>query len=298
MTRSPGVLVFGSINVDFVAQAPHIPRPGETVLATNGARHFGGKGANQAVAAARARRHSGTKVLMAGRVGGDPLGVDCRDNLSRNGVDTSLVGEDQAMTGHALIVVDDRGENAITVIPGANRAARADQVGDAVLSAISHLAMQLEVPIAEVAALGGRARALGVLVVNNFAPMPADLDRANLAHALASCDIAVFNADEYATATAMLGPDLVGDRNLVVTRGGAGVDLRLRGGVVRHVPALPIAPLDTTGAGDCFVGVLAVSLAEGADLPVAVTRANRAAALACLVRGAQDGLPVAVAIDS
>ena len=163
------VVVFGSINLDLAARVASIPRPGETLLGTSFLTAPGGKGANQALAARRA----GASVAMFGAVGRDAFAGHALANLATCGVDLSGVAPVDASTGVALITVDARGENAITVVAGANAHARASQVPEDCLSPNSTLLMQLEVPVGEVAALARRARARGMRVVLNGAPAAA-----------------------------------------------------------------------------------------------------------------------------
>ena len=304
------VLVFGSINVDLVAEVDHIPRGGETVLASRGARYFGGKGGNQAVAAARGRRSADTRVIMVGAVGDDALGEDSLANLTANGVATSLIQRSSEPTGLALITVDSHGENAITVISGANRVVTATQVSDDQLGACAVLAMQLEIPLAEVIALAERAHARGVRSLVNVAPAPAEASGESFAALMQAVDIAVFNEHELALTLERLGLPGVESHaaaaaglakrfgtTVVVTLGSEGVLLVGADGELHTVPGLPVEVVDTTGAGDTFVGVLAVTLAEGAAPVAAAERANRAAARACEVLGAQSGMPHAAEID-
>jgi ribokinase len=284
------ILVFGSINVDVIVPVPRWPTPGETVIGGDYVLQPGGKGANQALAACRA----GAAVALAGAVGHDGFADIALTGLRRAGVDLSLVRAVDRPTGCAAIMVDSAGENIIAAAAGANESAAAAEVPNAVLGAATTLLIQQEVPAAENAALIRRARAAGVRVVLNLAPA-APLDPA----LLADIDLLVANESEAAT----LGPEpAVLARTLrlgfVVTRGAAGAGVLLSDGGGLTVPALPMVPLDTTGAGDTFCGVLAASLDQGYDLAPALRRASAAAALACLARGAQAGMPDAAAIEA
>lgn len=304
------VLMFGSVNVDLVAEVERIPRGGETILAERGSKHFGGKGANQAVACARGRRDPRTSVLMAGAIGDDALGLECIANLLANGVETSLLRRSTLPTGFAFIAVDSRGENAITVVPGANLDAAAGQVGDEKLKACSIVAAQLEIPVAEAIHLFRRARAAGVRGLLNLAPLPASDSVELFAALLEAVDIAVFNQHELAATAQRLSLTSSDSHevrasvlarqfamDVLVTLGADGVLLADAQGTINALPGLPVKVVDTTGAGDTFVGVLAVTLAEGATLLAAAERANRAAALACRAMGAQSGMPRAMEID-
>jgi len=268
------IVVFGSINVDLIVPVPRLPRAGETVLGGDYAILPGGKGANQALAARRA----GAEVAMAGAVGAD--------------VDTRLVRVVEQPTGCAAIMVSSEGENTIAVAPGANASARSDQVPDELLSAVTTLVAQMEVPPSETAMLIRRLRTRGGYSLLNLAPaLPIDIAL------LGEIDLVVANEGE-AAATGS-DPEQLARRlrkGLVVTRGAAGALAILRDGIRIEVPALAIEPVDTTGAGDTFVGVLAAALDLGSPLEAALHRASAAAGLACLARGAQTAMPDGAAI--
>ncbi|WP_372425998.1 PfkB family carbohydrate kinase [Salinarimonas chemoclinalis] len=302
------IVVFGSVNVDLVARVPRIPRPGETVLAPTHERHHGGKGANQAIAAARAAGGA-IRVAMAGAVGDDPLGSAARTNLAQNGVDPSPLETSDAPTGVAFIAVDEDGENAITVASGANALARADGLAPLLVGA-AVLVLQMEVPLAAVAAAARMGAQAGARVVLNLAPVPTNPDRAALDALLAATDVLVLNtheADALCALLALPGPDGAArdaalaarcDADVVVTLGAAGARAATRGGETLHVPALPVEPIDTTGAGDAFVGSLAAALAEHLPPGEALARAAVAGALACLAVGAQAASPTRAAIEA
>jgi ribokinase len=282
------IVVFGSINVDLIVPVPHLPQPGETVLGGDYSLLPGGKGANQAMAARRA----GSKVVLAGAVGLDSFAEIALDLLRRGGVDTHLVRVVVQPTGCATVMVSPAGENAIAVAPGANTGVRSDQVPDELLDANTILLAQMEVPPEETATMISRLRSRGGRCILNLAPA------APIASGLLSAiDLLVANESEAATA----GPDPVqlarrARQGLVVTRGAAGATAFLADGSRLEMPALPINPVDTTGAGDTFVGVLAAALDIGLDLKSALRRASAAAGLACLARGAQTAMPDAAAI--
>jgi ribokinase len=284
------ILAFGSINLDLICPVPDLPQPGETVLGGDYALLPGGKGANQALAARRA----GSEVVLIGAIGRDAFASIALGLLRRDGVDTRLVRELDRPTGCAAIMVSAAGENAIAVSPGANSHTRADWIPDELLGARTVVVAQMEVPAGETAALIRRARGRGARCLLNLAPaLPLDLEL------LSEIDLLVANQREAAT----LGPDPAGlarrlRRGLVVTRGAAGARVFLADGGRLEVPALPVDPVDTTGAGDTFVGVLAASLDLGATLEYALMRASVAAGLACLARGAQTAMPHAAAIDA
>jgi ribokinase len=282
------IVVFGSINVDLIIPVLRLPRAGETVLGGDYALLPGGKGANQALAARRA----GAAVVMAGAVGADPFADLALDLLRGDGVDTRLVRVVGGPTGCAAITVSSEGENTIAVAPGANASARSDQVPDELLNAGTTLVAQMEVPSGETAMLMRRLRMRGGRSLLNLAPaLPIDIAL------LGEIDFVVANQGE-AAATGS-NPELLAQRlrqGIVVTRGAAGALAILRDGIRIEVPALSIEPVDTTGAGDTFVGVLAAALDLGAPLEAALYRASAAAGVACLARGAQTAMPDSAAI--
>jgi ribokinase len=284
------IVVFGSINVDLIFPVPHMPGPGETVLGGDYAVLPGGKGANQALAA----RLAGAEVHLIGAVGADSFAAPALDPLRRAGIDLRLVRRVAEPTGCAAIMVSAAGENAIAVASGANKSVRSDQAPDELLGPGTFLVVQMEVPASETIAVIGRARDRGGRSLLNSAPaLPISLD---LLHEV---DFVVANEGE----AAALGADPASiaarlRRGLVVTRGAAGAVAYLADGAAFAVPALPIVPVDTTGAGDTFVGVLAAALDGDAPLETALRRASAAAGLACLACGAQTAMPDAAAIDA
>ncbi len=267
-----------------------LPQPGETVLGGDYALLPGGKGANQALAARRA----GAAVMLAGAVGADGFADLALALLRRDGVDLGLVRRVDRPTGCAAIMVGANGENLIAVASGANREATAADIPDSALGPATILVCQMEVPPAENWALIRRARASGARTILNLAPA-APLDRA----LDAEIDIIVANRGE---ADALGGdPAEVARRlrgALVVTRGAAGSIAFLADGGRIETPVLAIEPVDTTGAGDTFVGVLAAALDRQAPLATALRRAAAAAGLACLAHGAQTAMPSAAAIEA
>lgn len=288
------IVVFGSVNLDLIFSFPALPAPGETVLTPDMRIEPGGKGANQALAAAR----DGARVVMAGAVGRDALAGDALALLRAEGVDLMRVATTDRVTGCAAIFVDRAGRNAIGVGSGANLAVRAEQVEDALLSRDTTMVLQMEVAPAETEALIRRARARQAKIVLNLAPA-APLDR----EVLAILDVLVVNEGEAAWLAASLGcpPDAAGLRsalgNVVVrTLGERGAEAADPAGEMR-VPALGIQAVDTTGAGDCFTGVLAAALDRGLALPAALSRASVAAALSCTRRGSQATMPRRKEVD-
>lgn len=299
------IVTFGSLNMDLVMQVDELPRPGETVLCPSYAVKPGGKGANQAVASARA----GAKVAFFGCVGEDDFGSRLIQNLNLHGIETEGVLRASEPTGCATICVDRKGENAIAVASGANLAAAADQVPDEALAADAIVVMQMEVRPEENQKLIERARARGCRTILNVAPArPAPRET------LEALDVLIVNEVEAAALARRLGlrngdldttlDELAGivRQAVVATLGGRGARAAIRGVDGRieswRVDALDIEPVDTTGAGDAFVGVLAAGLDEGLSLPEALRRASVGAALACLALGAQESLPGKEEIDA
>lgn len=291
------VVVFGSINVDLVAQVARIPAPGETLAGHSFAMVPGGKGANQAVAAARA----GAKVAMFGAVGRDAFGVSALANLEASGVDlTGVVGVDTP-TGVALIHVDAQGENSITVVAGANGDALAAQVSDGALGPSTTLVLQLEVPVAEVLLLAQRARDLGACIVLNAAPAAAVSGEL-----LRRVDFLLVNETEASSVAATHGLPIAPApfaraasaryRCAVIVSLGPRGAMAVRGDDLIFIAAPSTAVVDTTGAGDALVGAFAAALDRRAPLRQALADGVAAGSLACAGRGAQAALPAQGAI--
>lgn len=278
------ILVAGSANLDFVVRAARIPGPGETVLGSAFANWPGGKGANQAVACARAGG-AATQMLLA--LGADPFAAALEDSLRAAGVVPHVVRVAQP-TGCAFICVTDDGENAITVAPGAN-ACLAPQHLPA-LAGCSQLLLQLETPLPTVTAYARAARDQGVAVVLNAAPaqpLPGEL--------LALVDLLLVNEGELTALAGAQGSVAQRMQRLpvpavVVTLGARGCCARWQGQLLVQ-PAFAITPVDTTAAGDTFCGVLAAAIDRGADMAHALQLASAAAALACTRAGAQASIP-------
>jgi len=289
------IVCFGSINLDLIFPLSHLPQPGQTVLGPHMRIEPGGKGANQAVAAAR----DGARVVFAGAVGRDALAEDALVLLRRSGVDITRVIQADTATGCAAICVDPTGENLIAVASGANQCARQTQIEDALLSPAATVLLQRETDPGENEALIRRARARGARIILNLAP-PGPL----AGDALRALDLLVVNEDEAGWLGAHLGS--AGDAaalhgalgvGVVVTLGEAGVQAVTAQGPIR-LPGQQITAVDTTGAGDCFTGVLAAALDRGMALPEALRRANTAAALCCTGAGTQGSMPVSAATDA
>ena len=294
---SPEIVVIGSANVDLVTRVERLPAPGETVLATGYAEHPGGKGANQAIAAARLGRN----VAFVGVVGVDGHGELLSGALEAEGVDVAHLRRLAGVpTGRALVIVDDDAENSIVVVSGANAQLHPHDVAaaGAVLRAATVAVAQLEIPLDAVRAAAEQAG--GRFVLN---PAPArPLDDALLAHV----DVLVVNEGEFARVTGLeVGPDAdtfaarveqAGLRcAVVVTLGGRGA-MVCENGRVTVCPAPPVTVVDTTGAGDCFVGALADALARGQELPEALHWAVAAASLSTQSLGATTAMPTSAEV--
>lgn len=288
------ILIAGSANLDFVVRANHILAPGETVLGRDFQTFPGGKGANQAVACARA---GGVPTAMLLALGDDAFAVPLLESLTQAGVQLHTVRVPNAPTGTAFICVSDDGENAITVAPGANHGLLPQHLP--CLRGVSHLLMQLETPLPTVLAYARAAKAQGVQVVLNAAPAPTP-GTALLPELLALVDVLIVNQGELAaltSATATLTEQLaqLPVPCVVVTLGGAGSMARMAGQTVTQ-PIYPVHVVDTTGAGDTFCGVLVAALSQGADMPAALKLASAAGALACTQMGAQSSIPTQQAV--
>jgi ribokinase len=289
------IVVFGSINLDLIFALPAIPRAGETLLGPQVRIEPGGKGANQGVAAAR----DGAAVVLAGAVGRDALADDALALLRDAGVDLTRVVRSDAATGCAAITVDPAGRNAIAVGSGANLCARAAQIEDALLTPATTLVLQMECDPAETAGLIRRARLAGCRILLNLAPaapLPPD--------ALRLVDLLVANETEAAWLAGVLGtaaeaPALAAalGTGVVRTLGEAGAELAGAGATL-SIPAHRVTAVDTTAAGDCFMGVLAAALDRGQAPGDALRRAATAAALACTRHGSQGSLPMAADTDA
>ncbi len=294
------ILVFGSINIDLVVPVERLPAPGETVLGPRYTLVPGGKGANQALAAARA----GAAVRMVGRVGQDSFADLALAELQAAGVDLSAVARDARPTGCALIPVARRGGNLIIVASGANGAVAERQVADALLGPDTLVLLQMEVPLAENWRLVERAKVHGARVMLNCAPAAAvprsvlsALDALILNEGeadLLARDLSLAAADPRAAGRALAAAT---GTTVRVTLGGAGAVAFARD-EAWTVGVLPIAPVDTTAAGDAFTGAFAVATDAGADLPTALHHAAVAGGLACTAAGAQPSLPTRAAIDA
>jgi ribokinase len=273
------VIVFGSINLDLVTRVARFPAPGETVGAESFATYPGGKGANQALAAARA----GAAVRLYGAVGTDAFADAALALLAAGGVDLDGVTRAAAPTGCATILVDAHGENCIAVASGANAHADPEAVPDSVLTPGTVVVLQHEVPAHANAVLIARAHRAGARIILNAAPArPLSIEL------LRQIDVLVVNESEVSASVppAADAPALA----VVITLGAKGAILRLAGKTVEAIaPRVTVA--DTTGAGDAFVGAMAAALDACASPADALRHAVAAGSLACTAAGAQPALP-------
>jgi ribokinase len=286
MDSTATVLVAGSANLDFVVRAARIPAPGETVLGREFRTFPGGKGANQAIASARAGG-AATRMLLA--LGDDAYAVPIEASLREAGVSLNVVRSSEQPTGTAFICVSDDAENAITVAPGANALLRAEHLP--ALAGVTHLLLQLETPLATVDAYARAARAAGVQVVLNAAPAQALPDE--LLNAL---DLLIVNEGELAAITG-ISDDVptalarVAVPTVIVTLGARGCLARTPQGLVQQA-GFAVDAVDTTAAGDTFCGALVAALSRGEPLAAGpLAFASAAAAIACTRLGAQSSIP-------
>ncbi|MGW0484956.1 ribokinase [Nonomuraea sp. NPDC003214] len=290
------ISVFGSANMDLVAYVSQAPRRGETVTGREFRTIPGGKGANQAIAAARA----GARVAFLGAVGDDAFGAEMRDTLAGAGVDVALLRQVSGRSGIAHIVVDDDGGNSIIVVPGANgTVAGPTEEERAVIAASQALLLQLELPMEAVVAAAGAAREAGVPVILTPAPsqpLPAAL--------LDAVTLLLPNEHEAADITGAADPEAAMDALLervdeaVITLGSEGALYGGRTGERLRVPAVKVRAVDTTAAGDTFAGAFAVARAEGREAAGALRFASAAAALSVQREGASTSMPTRAEIDA
>lgn len=297
------ILVIGSTNIDLIARVEHLPRPGETVGEACFMQSNGGKGANQAVAAARL----GGDVAFVSCLGDDAGAAALRIQFADDGIDTSaLLTAKETPTGTALIFVSHDGENCIAVAPGANRNLTPAAIDAAAerIAAADYLLLQLEIPVETVARAIETAHASGTRVVLNPAPaMPLDDDLLRKVYLITPnrteletlTGIAVQTPQDASRAAAMLLDK--GVENVVVTLGGDGALIRTRNEETL-VPAYRVKAVDTTAAGDVFNGALLVALAEGQSLVEAVRFASRCASVSVTRMGAQTSIPRRSEIDA
>jgi ribokinase len=275
----------GSINIDHVYRVPRLPQPGETLAAEEYSMGLGGKGGNQSVAAARA----GARTRHIGAVG--PEGRWVLDLLSGYSVDVAHVTVGQGPSGHAIIYVDPQAENVIVTFAGANHSATRASVEAALAEARPSDILLLQNETSAQIDAARFARARGLRVIYSAAPFQIEAVRAVLPEA----SMLVMNAGEAAELRAAFGgmPPL----DTIVTRGAEGAEWLSPGAEPLFVPSFRVTPVDTTGAGDCFIGTLAAALDAGADRPAAMRRAAAAAALQVTRAGAAQAMPLASEVD-
>ena len=302
--NSGHIVVVGSVNMDMMLHCPRLPGPGETVLGGSFITAPGGKGANQAVAAARL----GAKVAFIGCVGDDAFGQAALDALVVEGIDTQHVSRAVGVaTGVAMIATDDAGENSIVLAPGANALLSPAHIdaAEALFVGAAMLICQLETPLQTVQHAINMAVRLGVPVLLNPAPaqhLPADLlchiellvPNAGEAAAMAGLTVGTRQATEQTAKQAAEQAAIVlrrsGAKNVLVTLGSHGVMVATARGCVQY-PGIPVHAVDTTGAGDTFIGALAAARIQGMVLEAATEFAQRAAAFSVTRRGAQASMP-------
>ncbi|MFX1296742.1 MAG: ribokinase [Promethearchaeota archaeon] len=304
MARKAKVVVIGSANTDMVINSEQLPTPGETVLGGIFMRHPGGKGANQAVAAARA----GAEVYFIGKLGIDIFGDETLNNLKQEGIKTDFIYRDSNnASGVALIMVDTHGENLISVAPGSNGNLLTGEIEAAkeIIEAADILLLQMEIPFDTVLSSISLAEKLGTPIILNPAPAPKQEIPPNIFKKL---DYLTPNKGELETitrSTILKKADIVakaykllhlGVKNVLTTLGTQG-SLLINSNLTHEIPAFPVKAIDAVGAGDCFNGCLATALAEGKEMIEAIRFASAAAAISVTRRGAQPSLPKRTEIE-
>jgi ribokinase len=294
------IIVVGSLNADLVVRTPRFPQPGETISGEDLLIIPGGKGANQAVAAAR----QGTSTAMVGRVGNDSFGPTLIENLKRNNVNTSYVQTDaQAATGTAIIVVDANGQNSIVLSPGGNGRVTPADIDKVPFGDYKLLLLQLEIPVEAVLAAARRAKEMGLRVLLNPAParsLPEKL--------LSLPDFLVPNESELSLLTDQPVNDIAsaenaaksllgrGVQHVIVTLGANGA-LIVSKEITKHIPSFKVDVVDTTAAGDAFIGGFASALLQNKSMEEAVRYGCACGALAATEFGAQPSLPTKQDVD-
>lgn len=295
------IVVVGSLNMDLVVSVPRFPAAGETLIGGDYAQHPGGKGANQAVAAARA----GGQVVMVGKLGSDGFAEVLRAQLEQDHIDTSHIANlSDAPTGVAFISVDEAAQNIIIVSSGANARLMPEEITEDIFTEAKALILQLEVPLETVFHAAQLARAAGAKVILNVAPA-----QKLTPEQLKLIDVLIVNENEAALLTDLpteqvsQQPEQAAQQladavpTVIVTLGAAGA-LWCEGGQTGLVAGFAVTAVDTTAAGDAFVGAFAVAYGDGQEVAAAVRFANAAGALAATKTGAQPSLPRRDVIDA
>ena len=295
--RQPRIVVAGSINMDLVYRVSRLPQPGETLTGYSFQQIHGGKGANQAVAAAR----MSARVTMIGRVGDDAFGAELVAGLQCEAIDVSQIRTSpRTSSGLAVIGVEDSGQNCITVVPGANGQLTVDDIlaAEAVIAAADVILLQLEIPVESVMAVTRIAKRHNVPAILDPAPAPAefpmellqvDVVCPNESEAALITGLPVTNPAEAEVACRAL--QSLGAKVAIITMGSRGCVLCEASGHVHHIPAYAVTTIDTTAAGDAFAGALGYCLALGQSVHEAAYFASAAGALASTRPGAQPAMP-------
>ena len=281
----------GSINVDLFYRVPHLVQPGETLPAKSHQTGLGGKGANQSVAIARA----GAQVHHIGMVGADNRWV--LDRLVSYGVDVTHVSEAEAATGHAIIMVDEVGENSIVTYAGANYAQLVGKIDAALAEAHEGDILALQTEVSHLAEAAQIARGRGLFVAYSAAPFRPDIAKKMLPHV----DLLVLNEVEAGQLAGAMGMPVeeVPVPHMLITLGARGARWRdQQTGHVTEVPAFPVEPVDTTGAGDCFIGYVLAGLDQGMSREEAMRFGTAAAAIKVTRTGTADAIPARAEVDA
>ncbi|RUS59590.1 ribokinase [Pseudorhodobacter sp. E13] len=279
------IYTLGSINIDHVYQVPHLPRPGETLAATDYVQGLGGKGANQSVAAAKA----GARVFHIGAIGTDAAWT--LEALQRHGVDTSNVTQIKTPTGHAIIQLDPQAENCITLFPGANRQISDAMAARALASARPEDTLLMQNETSAQSSTVRLAADMGLRIL--YSPAPFDLTA--LQEVMAYTSLLLMNEGEAAEMVDAFGA--LPDCDVIITRGADGAEWHSPKAEPLFMRAFPVTALDTTGAGDCFAGTIAAALDAGLSPEQALRRASAAAALQVTRLGAAAAMPTAAEVD-
>ncbi len=290
------IAVVGSINMDLVSRTPKLPAPGETIIGSGFSHAPGGKGANQAAAVGRL----GAEVHMVGCVGDDSFGSEMIASLQASGVQTDLVQHHPGPTGIAAIWVDDEGQNSIIVSPGANSLLGSEYVRQCLVSLKpEYVLAQCEIPLEAIRAAGSFGKFIlnpapaadlpDTLLRKSWMLIPNEIEAQQIT-GLANGSLSKLS--ELAKKLLSMGPE-----HVVITLGGQGCMWASRHGDLLHVPALAVRPVDTTGAGDAFVGALSAALADGKEIPQALQWAITAASLSTTRHGAMPSLPTRAELE-